>query len=98
MLARFLAIVIMLFVSSSLQAQSVDSGLVKKRPKSLCVCGYNTRTTCDGTYTHYISDCYDEQMNYCGYDDQIGELCGDIRRYRKRVSKPHPVKIAPQKK
>jgi hypothetical protein len=31
---------------------------------------YNARTECEGTYLHYISDCYDENNNYCGYDDQ----------------------------
>jgi len=51
--------------------------LKRAAPLELCVCGYNMRTQCDGTYLHYISDCFDENNNYCGYDDQIsGEQCG----------------------
>jgi hypothetical protein len=56
------------------------------RPKDVCICGYNPRTECDGTYLHYISDCYDENSNYCGYDDQVpGDMCtgqGTMKRIR----------------
>jgi hypothetical protein len=41
-----------------------------------CVCGYNMRTECDaGGYLHYISDCFDDDANYCGYDDQVSGRC-----------------------
>jgi hypothetical protein len=56
------------------------------RLKEFCVCGYNTRTVCDGTYLHYISDCYDENNTYCGYDDQAtGDLCPGQGAKKKRV-------------
>lgn len=41
-----------------------------------CVCGYNTRNECDaGGYLHYVSDCFDEDGTYCGYDDQVSGRC-----------------------
>jgi hypothetical protein len=58
-----------------------------------CACGYNSRQICDGSYIHYISDCYDETGTYCGYDDQTDGPCdANLKRLRRvpSYSRPQP--------
>jgi hypothetical protein len=46
-----------------------------------CVCGWNTRTLCDrGGFVHYISNCYDEDQKYCGFDQSLPRLDHTICR------------------
>ena len=89
---RIRAVLIALFSTFLITTQSQAADIPKKavRPQEFCVCGYNTRTTCDGTYVHYISDCYDENNNYCGYDDQVpGDQCSGVRKFTRKHLKLH---------
>ncbi len=61
----------------------------ERRPRELCVCGYNTRMVCDGSYYHFVSDCLDETGAYCGYDDQTDGPC-DQRTSRLRKVLRYP--------
>jgi hypothetical protein len=63
-----------------------------QKPQELCVCGWNVRTICDGSYWHYISDCYDEKQNYCGYDDQGDGPCSDNALETRMLPKYPPSK------
>jgi hypothetical protein len=83
-----LAVAIFFGASISNQASAADLGKGYS-PKEVCICGYNTRIECDGTYMHYISDYFDENSNYCGYDDQAtGDQCSNITRNMKRITRP----------
>jgi hypothetical protein len=49
---------------------------IRHAADGICVCGYNTRVYCDaGGYQHYVSDCFDDDGNNCGYDDQASGRC-----------------------
>lgn len=87
----FMLIALCALVPSASIGQTKLPALSKVHPLEFCVCGNNTRTQCDGTYLHYISDCYDENNNYCGYDDQVtGEMCFGQRRM-KRLKPKYPL-------
>lgn len=45
------------------------------KSQEICICGYNPQTYCDGALEHYVSECYDENLDFCGIDDQVIGEC-----------------------
>jgi hypothetical protein len=43
----------------------------------ICICGFNAQAYCDGSWEHYVPECYTVQNNPCGYDDQIIGSCSN---------------------
>jgi hypothetical protein len=51
--------------------------------QEICICGYAAGTYCDGSMEHYISECYTENDQFRGYDDQLIGECPAITPLRR---------------
>lgn len=65
---------------------AATSIVVPARADEICICGYNPYLYCDGSYEHYVSECYTELNNFCGYDDQLTGPCDNLTARKKAKS------------